>query len=1184
MEPALNFVIENIASNFIGSLYSAADSLVEDHFSLGKKFKEQLKSLECQLPKVKAVAHAINNRGLGLQESDHDLRRWSWQFKDAVEAAEDVLDEMEYNKIDERLHSEDVPVSSSAGNNRFSVYRKKVGECLANCRIVSGIKRKLDEYLGNYCRSVKSETAERLKEVVEELENVIRDMQPFLNMGLPSIDARCRKHERFLDGREATGLQTEQVFGRQKEKQQIIDWLMRSEDENPQINTENNIHAYTIVGIGGMGKTTLARFVKNDLNLRDRFDLILWVCVSTRFDVLRITKEIIQEINKEQNLPQSLNALQETLKGQLLSKRFFLVLDDVWNVDNRLQWDKLMAPLKFARTGSKILVTTRMNSVAETIGNVIETKNEVLMLKGLEDKDYLQLFNCHAFVGTNPECHKDLKLIGEEIAKKLGGCPLAAKILGELLNKNKREQYWDSILTEQIKINADKKDDGFKAISILSYQKLDTSLQKCFRFCSIFPKDFIFGTDELIYMWIGACLISEKNRCLEDAGREYIDDLERESFFKKSNGSNSCYVMQDLLHDVARSVSVEECLRIEDGSVNANFPETIRHLYISTKAKDNNLFPGIAQLKKLRTLIIAFKGDDPQDKHVALLSMILTELNSLRVLSVTASFSCKLPDTIGSLIHLRHLSIHQTTNGSLLDWFPEAVYKLYNLRVLRFTGGSGGDYPRANVKGLSNLINLRHLEIPRTIKDRIPYIGKLANLQGSINFHVRKDEGYKISELKNLKGTREICIFNLEEVGSFREAKEVNLVKKESLRSLKLIWSNDSNRDPDADKRVIDELCPPVRLRELTIKGYNGKFSPRWVTIFSEKTYFLTSISLIQCRNWSDLPDLTQLPLLEFLEIKDVGLVSVPKIFEASSLSQEASSSSSTTSSSLEKLEIKYCMELKNLQPNGFKYINSLRSLCIGECPSLTITEANAEFLPTTLENLSIGSCPNLEIPLLASFVHLTFLKNLSLENCATITALPGSDVLARLTALTSLKIKKCIVLESLGGLEALPLIHSLTIFGCNKLIEVSLSQLRSYVNTNRVGARNTNSIPTLKILNIDQASLLSMESLRNLIAVEEIKIGGASDVSAFQALVASMRNLPSLTRLYICNATRVDSLPNFPTSLQSLHLCGCSAALLHQCQNGVVSNIRSVDFRGDQCRDHQLFMSDLEFDRSDLV
>ncbi|KAJ4764976.1 Disease resistance protein RGA2 [Rhynchospora pubera] len=936
-----------------------------------------------------------------------------------------------------------------------------------------------------------------------------------------------------------------------------------------------------------MGKTTLARLVYNDAELRGQFNLILWVCVSTRFDVVRIKKDIIQAMNREQILPETLHGLQATLKDQLSQKRFFLVLDDVWNADDKLQWEKLMAPLKFGEKGSKILVTTRMKSVAEMVAKVIENKIEVLNLNGLEVEDYRQLFNRHAFAGSNPELHEDLKIIGGDIAKKLGGCPLAAKVLGGHLNQNKQEYYWDKILKEDIRVNADTSEHGFKAILRLSCQNLPTNLQRCFKFCSIFPEDYAFEKDELIYMWIGLGLLPDKNPRLEDIGREYIDYLLRKSFFdiKESNGSTPCIVMHDLLHDLGRSLSIEECFTIGDGlDSNINFPEMIRHLYISADAKDYSLFTRIAQLKKLRTLIIVFKGGDPDENHVPLLAEILTKLKSLRVLSLTASFSCKLPDVIGSLIHLRHLSIQLFTHDSKLDWFPEAVYELYNLRVLRFLGGSGGDFKETNVEGLTNLLNLRHLDVPTIIKDRIPHIGKLASLQGSINFHIQSIDGYKVTELKNLTGIRELSISQLEKVGcSESEAREVNLFKKENLRSLNLVWSMDPTRAPESDERIADVICPPTRLRELTIKGYNGKRFPLWMKFFSDKTYYLTCISLLGCKNWTDLPDLAYLPLLKTLQIKDVGLVSISKLFKAASSRTEASSSSSSprTSSSLEILKIKYCQELKSIQPDGFKNMHSLKILIMGDCPNLTISGANAELLPPKLEHLSIGPCENLEIPILNSLLNAHSLKYLSFENCTTITTLPSTDVFATLTVLTSLKIKSCTALESLGGLEAAPSLHSLTIFGCNQLIRVSSSQLQSNGYTNQVGTRNTNSMSMLKFLNIDTESLMSIKPLRKLTTVEEIKIVNALNANPWQDLEVTMR---SLKRLYLCNATWVVSLPRFLTSLQSLHICGCDAAFLQQHQNGAWSTIGSVEFCKDQCSYQKLFMSDLEFDRSDLA
>ncbi|KAJ4817687.1 Disease resistance protein RGA2 [Rhynchospora pubera] len=1025
---------ENVKSKLIDDLYDKAKSLVEDHLLWDNEFEEQLDNLHRQLPMVEAVLTAMNNDGLGLRKKDR-LDKWSWQFRDALEAAEDVLDEIDYNKVeDELLHStRGVLVSDTTSNNLFSCFKRKVGNLWAISSVLSTYKRKRDIFLGN--SFIKKDTARRLKEVVNELDQVIKNMPTFVQLGLQSRDAKCQEHEKLLKSHEDAGLEVEPVvFGRGSEKQKIIDWLKKREDENTQSNGGNNIHAYAIVGIGGMGKTTLARLVYNDAELR-----------------------------------------------------------------------------------------------------------EVLNLNGLEVEDYLQLFNRHAFAGSNPELHEDLKIIGGDIAKKLGGCPLAAKVLGGHLNQNKQEYYWDKILKEDIRVNADTSEHGFIAILRLSYQNLPTNLQRCFKFCSIFPEDYAFEKDELIYLWIGLGLLPDKNPRLEDIGREYIDYLLRKSFFdiKESNGSTPCIVMHDLLHDLGRSLSIEECFTIGDGlDSNTNFPEMIRHLYISADATDYSLFTRIAQLKKLRTLIIVFKGGDPDKNHIPLLAEILTELKSLRVLSLTASFSC----------------------------------------------GSGGDFKKTNVEGLTNLINLRHLDVPTIIKDRIPHIGKLAALQGSINFHIQSIDGYKVTELKNLTGIRELSISQLEKVGcSESEAREVNLFKKENLRSLNLVWSMDPTRAPESDELIADVLCPPTRLRELTIKGYNGKRFPLWMKFFSDKTYFLTCISLLGCKNWSDLPELAYLPLLKTLQIKDVGLVSISKLFKAASSRTEASSSSSSprTSSSLEILEIKYCQELKSIQLDGFKNMHSVKILIMGDCPNLTISGANAELLPPKLEHLSIGPCENLEIPIINSLLNAYSLKYLSFENCTTITTLPSTDVFATLTVLTSLKIKSCTALESLGGLEAAPSLHSLTIFGCNQLIRVSSSQLQSNGYTNQVGTRNTNSMSMLKFLNIDTETLMSIKPLRKLTTVEEIKIVNASNANPWQDLEVTMR---SLKRLYLCNATWVVSLPRFLTSLQSLHICGCNAAFLQQRQNGAWSTIGSVEFCKDQCSYQKLFMSDLEFDRSDLA
>ncbi|XP_020680194.1 disease resistance protein RGA2-like [Dendrobium catenatum] len=152
------------------------------------------------------------------------------------------------------------------------------------------------------------------------------------------------------------------VFGRDEEKRKIIQLLMsHSEKENIVI---------PVVGMGGVGKTTLTQLVYNDPEVCQHFSLKVWVCVSEQFDVLRITKEIVSSIldSSKYNDNNNLNYLQCKLKDALLNKKFLLILDDVCNERVDI-WEALRAP--FSGTGvRKIIITTRSISVAHIMQTV----------------------------------------------------------------------------------------------------------------------------------------------------------------------------------------------------------------------------------------------------------------------------------------------------------------------------------------------------------------------------------------------------------------------------------------------------------------------------------------------------------------------------------------------------------------------------------------------------------------------------------------------------------------------------------------------------------------------------------------------------------------------------------------------------------------------------------------------
>uniref|UniRef100_A0ACD5WKH1 Uncharacterized protein n=1 Tax=Avena sativa TaxID=4498 RepID=A0ACD5WKH1_AVESA len=202
------------------------------------------------------------------------------------------------------------------------------------------------------------------------------------------------------------------------------------------VKKSNGVIVLPIVGIGGVGKTTLAQLVYNDPGVKSKFDHRIWIWVSRNFDEMRFTREMLDFVPQETHeVPQerhegisSFAKLQEILASRTNSKRLLLVLDDVWYDTDDRRWIQLLAPIKSnAANGNAILVTTRKLSVAEMIGTT-----EPIKLGALETDYFWLLFKLHAFGDENYKGDQTLSDIGQEIAEKLKGNPLAAESTGKL--------------------------------------------------------------------------------------------------------------------------------------------------------------------------------------------------------------------------------------------------------------------------------------------------------------------------------------------------------------------------------------------------------------------------------------------------------------------------------------------------------------------------------------------------------------------------------------------------------------------------------------------------------------------------------------------------------------------------------------------------------------------------------
>ncbi|XP_054776425.1 putative disease resistance protein RGA3 [Prosopis cineraria] len=277
------------------------------------------------------------------------------------------------------------------------------------------------------------------------------------------------------------------IYGRKKEKEDLIKLLFDDDDGD-------QLSIIPIVGMGGVGKTTLVQLVYNDNDVKQKFDLTAWVCVSEAFDHLKIAQSIIKSISPDficDNMDLSL--LQHHLVKKLERKKFLVVLDDVWN-DKITDWDTLKNLLQNGVEGCKILVTTRHESVAL----IAKTISSFYRLNVLSDEDCLSIFATHAFHSSDSNV-KCLEKIGIDVASKCKGLPLAAKVLGGVFRSKPDSEDWNSVLKN---VMWDLSDNEIIPASRVSYYYLPPHLKQCFAYCSLFPEDYTFRKEELILMWM----------------------------------------------------------------------------------------------------------------------------------------------------------------------------------------------------------------------------------------------------------------------------------------------------------------------------------------------------------------------------------------------------------------------------------------------------------------------------------------------------------------------------------------------------------------------------------------------------------------------------------------------------------------------------------------------------------
>ncbi|XP_050281792.1 putative disease resistance RPP13-like protein 1 [Quercus robur] len=397
------------------------------------------------------------------QMTDEFVKSWLAELQDLAYDADDILDEFATEALRRELNAEEASTST--------VIIKFINDCVGSDRDFVTLMRSKIEDIDT-----------RLQKIVKDK----KDLELKENSGGRTITTRSWPPSTSLVNESRT-------YGRDEDKKKIVKLLLESSDAQ--------LSVIPIVGMGGLGKTTLAQLVYRDNEVSNYFDLKAWVCVSEDFDNLRLTKEILHSFtSKPWDNNSTLDSLQVELEEKLSTKKFLLILDDVWNEDYVL-WTELRKPFESGALGSKIVVTTRNFGVTSTMGTTLPYK-----LEELSHDACLRVFTHHALDATDFSKYPELKEFGQKIVNKCKGVPLAAKVLGGLLRTARNRNEWENVLNSKILDIPEEKGKIFSVLK-LSYNYLPSHLKRCFAYCSLFPKDDEFEEKDLVLLWMAEGLV-----------------------------------------------------------------------------------------------------------------------------------------------------------------------------------------------------------------------------------------------------------------------------------------------------------------------------------------------------------------------------------------------------------------------------------------------------------------------------------------------------------------------------------------------------------------------------------------------------------------------------------------------------------------------------------------------------
>ncbi|XP_031097313.1 putative late blight resistance protein homolog R1A-4 isoform X2 [Ipomoea triloba] len=603
-----------------------------------------------------------------------------------------------------------------------------------------------DEVQSNLAK-IYLEAADKEMILSQNLQQVDEDAEMMLFLNLLQVHALPSDHESG-SSHELISKIEDRMVGRRSELNTIINQLIR----RPSI--EHKV--ISILGMGGIGKTTLARRVYEEPLVVSHFDIRAWTTVSQEVNVRHILCNLLWSISRGMNTEGSTDDLAHKLRQRLMGKRYLIVVDDVWETG---VWDHLARCFPESY-GSAVLVTSRLEEIADYTTSGASNLHNLHFLDSNESWD---LFCSHIF-WKQPLCSK-FNRIQRNIVDKCGGLPLAIVVAAGLLSRLSKVEELEKIEKEMSHLASTDIGEQCSRILIVSYNHLPHHLKACFLYLGVFSGHSEIPVKKLVRLWIAEGFVekSVRDKELEEVGVGYLQDLISRSLVQidklKCDGQIKTCRMHHLLRVLCvRQARNEKLLYVEDDGFdmcNSSSKEACSGAcrWLSFRSpKPENFDLCNSSVNKARSVLCLHNDEMPMVNDPKLVRFTL-----LRVLDLTSPLYNKGMymsfENLSNLVLLEYLAF--MSNRSLgfegLDIALSKNQKLHTLVVWHSAAGW-----RPNYSLLPSTIwespQLRHLEFRNCFRVEPPGIVKenLQSLYWLSIFHCTEEVISKIPNIKTL--------------------------------------------------------------------------------------------------------------------------------------------------------------------------------------------------------------------------------------------------------------------------------------------------------------------------------------------------------------------------------------------------------------------------------------------------